>query len=551
MYHLSLYNLATYTLAAIPLTLSLPALATGMPRQSDGENQHLRPALMAATFGQMAVPQNKFIAVAVPREGGYYNLLILEQISSRKPCWQEQGTSPTEIKPLLVNFDFTGICGRSTDSNGYSIRQAGKDLGLDYRLDVQKQGNDLVLLGLPHSSQAGQPLEIGRTHGIGSGLLKIHLNSGWQFAKRTYNGKTLGHVYLSSNQAQPPASLGRRLPPPREIRPSQRIPITPSSEQLRAIDIPVPDPNSEVNPPSGFLYRVVVQPRDFEQTAKIKSLVPDAFRSSYQGRSVMQVGRFNSRSKVNEIVKLMQENDLRPEVIEEDNDHPQLALVPPSSAANRPVEIPVPSLEQEEAEAEGRQFQSTTRTSNTLYRVVVRPRNSKQQSKIKSLVPDAFRSSYEGDSVMQVGLFDNEAKVDRMVKLMKDNGLKPKVIKESGQRLSLRTVPRPVGVLPVPGSRIPMGRADDGSDIYNLSAGLPPPPPNSSIALGPRYRVVVPTSSVRQRAKIKDLVPGAFRSSYQGRSVLQVGSFSSIQEAQDSMQLMESHGMNPILEKTP
>jgi hypothetical protein len=549
MNHLSLHKLTAYTIAAIPLTTSLPALAIGMSRQPDVESQPVHPALIAATFGQTAVPQNKFIAVAVPREGGYYNLLILEQISSRKPCWQEQGTSPTEIKPLLVNFDFTGICGRSTDSNGYSIRQAGKDLGLDYRLNVQKQGNDLVLLGLPHSRQAGQPLEIGRTHGMGSGLLKIHLNPSWQFAKRTYNGKTLGHVYLSSNQAQPPASLARRLPPPREIRPSQQIPITPSSDEPRAVDIPVPAPNSEVAPPSGFLYRVVVQPRDFEQTARIKSLVPDAFRSSYQGRSVIQVGRFNSRPKVNEIVALMQENDLKPEVIEEDKDPSLLASIPPSSAANRPVEILVPSPEEEEAE-EGRQFQSTTRTSSMLYRVVVRPRNSKQQSKIKSLVPDAFRSSYEGDSVMQVGLFDNQAKVDQMVKLMKNHGLKPKVIKESSQRLSLRTVPRSVGLLPVPGSRIPMGRADDGSDIYNLSAGLPPPPPNSSIVLGSRYRVVVSTSSTRQRAKIKDLVPGAFRSSYQGRSVLQVGSFGSIQEAQDSMKLMERHGMNPILEKT-
>lgn len=151
---------------------------------------------------------------------------------------------------------------------------------------------------------------------------------------------------------------------------------------------------------------------------------------------------------------------------------------------------------------------------------------------------------------MQVGLFDTRSKVDHMVKLMKRNGLKPEVIEDGRQRLSLRTVPASVGMLPVPSSRIPMGRADSGSDIYNLRAGLPPAPPSSAIALGPRYRVVVSTFNARQKSKLKGLVPGAFRSSYRGRTVVQVGSFASIREAKDRMQLIQRHGMNPIMEKT-
>lgn len=543
MHYLSLHRLTAFAAAAIPFATTLPAIAVGIPATNPNllESKRSPQTLLAATFGKTAVPQNKFIAVAVPRDRGYYNLLILEQISSSKKCWKEHGSSPTEIEPLLLQFDFTGICGRSTDSNGYSIRQAGKDLGLNYQLTLQKQGDELLLLGIPSSRRLGDPMVIGRTRGMSSGLLKIHLNSGWQFAKRTYNGKTLGHVYLNTEQAQPAVFAGRRLsPPPRSS--ARREPIVPPSP-AKAVDIPVPSRTAAV-PRSGSLYRVVVEPRNSRQKSRIKSLVPDAFRSNYQGRSVMQVGLFNSRSKVDNIVKLLKRNDLRPEVIE--NERSRIAAVPPSSIASRGVDIPVPSPSADR----GRRFKSAARRSNTLYRVVVRPRNTKQKSKIKSLVPDAFRSSYKGRSVMQVGLFDSRSKLDRMVKLMKRNGLKPEVIKDSRRRLALRTVPARVGVLPVPGSRIPIGRADKGSDIYNLRAGLPPAPPSSSIALGPRYRVVVSAFNSRQKSKLKGLVPGAFRSSYRGRSVMQVGSFASVREAQDRMQLIQRHGMNPILEKT-
>ena len=155
----------------------------------------IEPA-MAVTFGKASVGQDSMIAVAVPHDSGYYSLLVLEQISSEKACWKESGSSPTQVEPLLLNFNFTHICGRSTDSNGYSLRIAEKDIGMDYRLSLQKRGNDLVLVGLPRSSQAPS-IEVGRTRGIRPGLLKIVLGPGWQFAKRTYSGRTLGHIYFS------------------------------------------------------------------------------------------------------------------------------------------------------------------------------------------------------------------------------------------------------------------------------------------------------------------------------------------------------------------
>lgn len=159
------------------------------------------PAI-ASIFGEKEVDQNKFIAIAAPVGGTSHKLLILEQISDSRACWNEFGSQPTQVDPLLVNFDFTGICGRSTDSNGYSIRVDGEDLALRYSLRIVQKDGDLVLIGAPNDNESPE-IEIGRANGLTNEFAKIYLNDGWQFAKRTYNDTTLGHVYLSYNSALP------------------------------------------------------------------------------------------------------------------------------------------------------------------------------------------------------------------------------------------------------------------------------------------------------------------------------------------------------------
>ena len=157
----------------------------------------------AVDFGQQEVDLNKFIAIAVPHVGHSPHLVILEQISNSQQCWKESGTSPVVVEALLLNFNFTGICGRSTDSNGYSIRMANQDLGLLYKLKVIKHGNEFVLIGTYNTAPNAPVVEIGKTHGVSPGLTKIVLNPGWRFTKRTFNGKTVGHIYLTSDSAAP------------------------------------------------------------------------------------------------------------------------------------------------------------------------------------------------------------------------------------------------------------------------------------------------------------------------------------------------------------
>ncbi len=158
----------------------------------------LSPAI-PATFNQQEVDQNKFIAIAAPIGGSNHKLLILEQIASDKACWKESGTSPITVEPELLSFDFTGICGRSTDSNGYSIRMAGQDLGMQYSLRLVRQDGELVLIGTSNSDQNAPAIKIGRTRGISDDFRKIILEPGWRFTKRTFDGKILGHVYLTND----------------------------------------------------------------------------------------------------------------------------------------------------------------------------------------------------------------------------------------------------------------------------------------------------------------------------------------------------------------
>lgn len=208
----------------------------------------LSPA-SATTFNQQEVEQDKFIALAVPRVAITPQLVILEQISNSRPCWTESGINPVTVEPLLVNFDFTGICGRSTDINGYSIRMAGQDLVMLYNLKIVKQNDELVLIGTSNTDPNAPVLEIGRTYGISSGVSKIVLEKSWRFTKRTFNGQTLGHIYLTSDLATPIA------------HPEQQgigaIPIRTGSEMFTSSrsknpTAPAVQPTSSPSTPSGY-----------------------------------------------------------------------------------------------------------------------------------------------------------------------------------------------------------------------------------------------------------------------------------------------------------
>lgn len=210
-------------------------------------SRHGSIARAQSIFGQEEVDQSAFAAVASPFGTSLYSLVIVEQIPGRQQCWSEAGTSPVRIDPLWRTFDFTGSCRRSVDSNGYSIRINGEDFGIEYLLRIINRDGDLHLVGTPRvgSSRAGlNEITIARSRGTFSGphgeiLYKFFLEPGWRFTKRTFEGRTLGHVYLTNDGAPTPAPTPSPSPSP-----------SPS---------PAPNPTSSFPDISNDIYRAEIE----------------------------------------------------------------------------------------------------------------------------------------------------------------------------------------------------------------------------------------------------------------------------------------------------
>jgi Protein of unknown function (DUF3747) len=212
-------------------SMAISFALTGSPAQA-------QPSL----FTQQETAQSNFVAVAAPYGGGTaHQLMVIEQLRNSQACWGEtRGAGPTVIEPLLVNFDFTGICGRSLDSNGYSIRMGGEDLAMRYAIRIIRTNDDMALMGIPNRPELPL-LDLGHTQGVSPGFTKIQLNPGWRFTRRSYQGKSLGHVYLTHDSpittmvsptvipaATPTETTAPGLPP-KEIIFSAPLPVPLSS----------------------------------------------------------------------------------------------------------------------------------------------------------------------------------------------------------------------------------------------------------------------------------------------------------------------------------
>ncbi|WP_242716333.1 DUF3747 domain-containing protein [Microcoleus vaginatus] len=204
----------------------------------------------AFTFDESEINQDRVIVIAQPRPSGGYQLLILEQVSDTRKCWSESGSNPVKVDPLLVTFDFTGICGRATDSNGFSIRMAGTDLALKYTLTLESVDGNVLLIGTPVDYQ-GKSVIIGRTNGDVNDFMKISLDPTWRLSKRAYQGRTLGHFYFTTNQSAP-GEIGNTggntggnteaIPQPIPIPIPQPIPQAIPQPIPQTVPQPVPQP---------------------------------------------------------------------------------------------------------------------------------------------------------------------------------------------------------------------------------------------------------------------------------------------------------------------
>jgi len=198
----------------------------------------------ASMFDEVEVIQEDFIAVAQPfGENNRYNLIVIEQVPGRNTCWQEQGSNPVNVDLLLLNFDFSGHCRRSTDANGYSIRYNGNDLGLDVLLTLVERNGMLNLVGI--NRRDNSRMVVGSVERVSDQPMKIKLNPGWTFSKRSYQGNVLGHVYFSYTT---PEETEEMSTPTEEVTPDMMDSTTPQGE-IRDIVAPSYEDNQSSDSP--------------------------------------------------------------------------------------------------------------------------------------------------------------------------------------------------------------------------------------------------------------------------------------------------------------
>ena len=180
-----------------------------------------------ALFDSAAVPQEHIAVLAQPIGRAQWKLLVLEQIKAQPRCWRARQDGLVE--PSLNRFNFSGICRRYLDSNGYSLRSGGQDLGTRFRFRLRQSGSLLRLEALDPQQRA--PLLVGQgaipARRDPNGFVALQLKPGWALERRVYQGRQLNHLYfahqapvnrllaLASSQGQRSgfSRLGTPMPP--------------------------------------------------------------------------------------------------------------------------------------------------------------------------------------------------------------------------------------------------------------------------------------------------------------------------------------------------
>ena len=147
-------------------------------------------------FDSAAIPQERFAVLAQPLGRAQWKLLVLEQIKNQPRCWRVHQNGLVE--PSLNQFDFSGICKRYLDSNGYSLRSGGQDLGTRFRFRLKQSGASLRLEALDPQQRA--PLLVGQARiprRDPNGFVPLQLEPGWALERRVYQRRQLNHLYFA------------------------------------------------------------------------------------------------------------------------------------------------------------------------------------------------------------------------------------------------------------------------------------------------------------------------------------------------------------------
>jgi len=187
-----------------PLLLAAAAIAGLAAVPASGRGADL--------FAAQPLQESSFAILGRPVGSGDWSLLVLEQLAAAPRCWTARPDGL--VDPSLNRFNFTGVCNRYIDSNGYSLRIGEQDLASSYRLKLVQVGDELRL----QASSVGSPsdLLVGRGRvplRDRDGFVQLSLEPGWSLQRRTYQGRALSHLYFANGDSLP-ALLARLQPEP-------------------------------------------------------------------------------------------------------------------------------------------------------------------------------------------------------------------------------------------------------------------------------------------------------------------------------------------------
>lgn len=204
---------------------------------------HAPGAGAAAIFGAQPLPDDSTVALAQPVDGNRWNLVVVERLQSGSSCWLRQANGLVSLEADAFNND--ALCNRLQSSSGYSLRAGGQDLRAPWRLRIEASGNRLELQALNPSLPGTVVVGTAPLAAVNPGdpLPAFTLNPGWSFQKRSYAGRLLSHVYLSTRDplavlqarargtttaAEPPSAL-----PPIAANTSKTSASAPTSQRNR------------------------------------------------------------------------------------------------------------------------------------------------------------------------------------------------------------------------------------------------------------------------------------------------------------------------------
>lgn len=381
---------------------------------------------LAQNYGQQPIASDRAVAIAEPvANGRFYRLLVLEQLTDERACFAEQAGSPTVIEPLLLNFDFSGICGRRSDSNGYSVRIGNEDLSRRYRLQITRRGDSLVLIALP-GALPGQDsdlpeLEIGRSNGVANDFVKLTLDPGWQISRRTLNGSAQGHVYLSNDQSlatviaqaggsRPSAPTAPTTPAPTTPTPTTPAPSGPPILSGGALpapgSLPIPSVPGGASSGDGVSYQVIVPSSSPIVQARVRQVAADAFFANINGNRVIQAGLFQEQGRANELVSQLSRQGIDAQIIEG-----RRTGSSPTQPSN-----PLPS------QPSGRE---------TFYQVVVPDSDSNTRDRVNAIESGAFRTRVNGQAVIQAGRFRERDRAEQLQQRLSDARFPARIVEST------------------------------------------------------------------------------------------------------------------------